>query len=66
MSKTKVKYCSKCGKRTVHNLICKEHVMDDFKLGRIIWALGTLGLSESIGSTSYYQCSKCENIRKED
>ena len=66
MSKQKVEYCYKCRKRTVHNLICKEHVMDDFKPLRIIWAIGSLGLSELAGSTSYYQCSKCENIKKGD
>ena len=66
MSKMKVKYCSKCRKQTVHNLICKEHIMDDLKLLRVIWAIGSLGLSELVGSTSYYQCQKCKNIIEGD
>ena len=61
--KTKVLYCPHCGRKTVHNLVGKEHVADDCWCIRALWGLGSLGLSELL-QTKYYQCSVCKNIKE--
>lgn len=62
MAKKKVKYCFHCGRSTVHNFICEEHIVEDVPLLRAIWAVGSLGLSELVGKTKHYQCSRCGRL----
>lgn len=62
MAKTKVKYCSECGKRTVHKFVGHESVAEGLGLARGMLAVVSLGLSETVGSKWYYQCEKCGNI----
>ena len=61
---TKVKYCSKCRKKTVHKLVGHESIAEGTGIARVFLAVASFGLSETVGADWYYQCSKCGEITK--
>lgn len=65
MNKKKIKYCPECGKKTVHNYICKETPGDGTGICRVILAVSSFGISETIGAYKHYQCSCCGRLIKE-
>lgn len=65
MLKVDKKYCSECGKRTTHNYIGSKGDFEDLGLLRVIMAISTLGISETLCRDKYWQCSKCGEIKKE-
>ena len=66
MIKMKEKYCKKCCKETTHNYIGSENEFEE--LGPIIrglLAFASLGMTETLGSKKYWQCTKCGKIKKD-
>lgn len=63
--KQKVIYCWECAEDTIHNHINTEKDMEGLALFRPLYAICTLGLSETWG-TEYWQCTKCGKVNKKD
>jgi ribosomal protein L44E len=64
--KTKVCYCRKCRKDTVHELVDKDSVLSGNGLARGMLAVASLGFSEVLNTatvTRKYECRKCGEIR---
>ena len=64
--KTKVRYCVKCEKDTVHELVSREAMCEGLGLIRVMMCVSTLGITETLGVTKHYQCRKCGNLKKID
>lgn len=63
--KTKIKYCGKCHKRTVHILVGKDAMCEGLGPIRVMMAIASLGITETIGVDRYYQCQTCGKIIKD-
>jgi hypothetical protein len=65
MAKNKIIYCRECRKRTVHSYVCKETAGDGTGIARVILAVSSFGISETLGAFKYWQCQKCGHLYKE-
>ena len=66
MAQTKIKYCNKCHATKEIKKVGKSTIADGFGFVRGIIAIASLGISETVGATHYYQCEKCGNIKQID
>lgn len=62
---TKIRHCHKCHKDTIHTFVAKDAMCEGFGIGRVLVAICSLGVSETVGVDRYYQCQECGEIRKE-
>lgn len=58
------KWCSKCGKRTIHNYVGSKSDFEGYGIARVFVAVTSLGFSEVAGRAKYWQCSKCGKLTK--
>ena len=65
MLKVDKKYCWKCGKYTPHNYVGAKSDFEGLGIARVIVAISSLGVSETVGRDKYWQCSKCGEVRKD-
>lgn len=65
MAKTKVRYCTRCGRQTVHKLVGHESIAEGTGFVRAIVAVASLGISEIVAATWYYECQKCGKITED-
>lgn len=65
MLKVDKKYCSKCKRYTPHNYVGSKSDYEGLGIARVILAVSSLGISETVGRNKYWQCSKCGDIRKD-
>ena len=56
------KFCFKCNKRTLQKYIGKKTAVSGNKILRIIVAILSLGMTETIFAEKYYQCEDCGHI----
>lgn len=66
MSQTKICYCRKCRKDTVHDLVHKDSALSGAGLARGILAVFSCGISEIVNSATVsrkYECRKCGELR---
>ena len=65
--KTKVCYCYKCRRDTVHELVHRETVLSGTGPARGMLAVCSFGFSELVNQATVsrkYQCERCGEIRK--
>lgn len=65
MNHRKVKYCSECKEKTVHEYAGKKTVGDGLPISRVVLAIGTMGFTEFAGATKYWECRRCGKILSE-
>lgn len=62
----KLEYCYRCRQLSQHKLIAKDPAITEFgTVARVIFAICSLGITESIGADRYFQCVNCGNIKAE-
>ena len=59
------RWCRYCRERTVHNYVGSKSGYEGLGLARAIIAVASLGTSETICRSKYWQCSECGEITED-
>ena len=65
MAKIDKKWCSKCRKSTYHKYAGSKSDYEGLGLARVVLAVGSLGISETVTRDRFWQCSECGAIKKD-
>lgn len=64
MQKKKNLYCFDCGKTTPHAYAGRKAPFEGLGPVRAISAIASLGMSETVGASHYWQCEVCGHVKK--
>ena len=65
MAKIDKKWCSKCRKSTYHKYAGSKSDYEGLGLARVVLAVSSLGISETVTRDRFWQCSECGTIKKD-
>lgn len=65
MARIKMLFCHHCFTTTPHQYLGKESVCEGTGPVRVIAALATLGMTETVLAEKYWQCQRCGNVTQE-
>lgn len=66
MAKFEEKYCDECDEYRMHKKVGSKSEFEGLGPARVVLAVGSLGISETICREKFWQCTRCGNIIKED